>query len=84
MIVPMKPNEVVQRVDRKFGVPLICDDAHIGELVRGRRSPDSEARSIDGSLDQRFLSVRSHRARVSALRSLEKVIMRWMLHAVAM
>jgi type VI secretion system protein VasG len=58
-IVRMKLAKVVQRIERKFNVPLICDDALIGELVRACQLPDSGARNIDSLLDQQILPVLS-------------------------
>ncbi len=58
-IVRMKLDKVAQRIERKFNVPLICDDALIGELVRACRLPDSGARNIDSLLDQQILPVLS-------------------------
>ncbi|WP_213765266.1 type VI secretion system ATPase TssH [Caballeronia sp. dw_19] len=58
-IVRMKLAKVAQRIERKFNVPLICDDALIGELVRACQLPDSGARNIDSLLDQQILPVLS-------------------------
>jgi type VI secretion system protein VasG len=58
-IVRMKLNKVAQRVELKFGLPLRCDDALIGELVRACQLPDSGARNIDSLLDQQILPVLS-------------------------
>ncbi|MGX6998909.1 type VI secretion system ATPase TssH [Caballeronia sp. KNU42] len=58
-IVRMKLAKVAQRIERKFNVPLICDDALISELVRACQLPDSGARDIDSLLDQQILPVLS-------------------------
>jgi len=58
-IVRMKLAKVAQRIERKFNVPLICDDALIEELVRACQLPDSGARNIDSLLDQQILPVLS-------------------------
>jgi type VI secretion system protein VasG len=58
-IVRMKLMKVAQRIERKFDLPLICDDALIGELVRACQLPDSGARNIDSLLDQQILPVLS-------------------------
>jgi type VI secretion system protein VasG len=58
-IVRMKLATVAQRIERKFNVPLICDGALIGELVRACQLPDSGARNIDSLLDQQILPVLS-------------------------
>jgi hypothetical protein len=58
-IVRMKLAKVAQRIERKFNVPLICDDALIGELVCACQLPDSGARNIDSLLDQQILPVLS-------------------------
>ena len=58
-IVRMKLAKVAQRIERKFNVPLICDDALISELVRACQLPDSGARNIDSLLDQQILPVLS-------------------------
>ena len=56
-IVRMKLDKVAQRIERRFNVPLVCDDALIGELVRACQLPDSGARNIDSLLDQQILPV---------------------------
>jgi type VI secretion system protein VasG len=58
-IVRMKLDKVAQRVARKFGVPLLCDEALVAELARACRLPDSGARNIDSLLDQQILPVLS-------------------------
>ncbi|KQR78920.1 ClpV1 family T6SS ATPase [Burkholderia sp. Leaf177] len=58
-IVRMKLAKVAQRIERKFGLPLLCDDALIAELVRACHLPDSGARNIDSLLDQQILPVLS-------------------------
>jgi type VI secretion system protein VasG len=58
-IVRMKLAKVAQRVERRFGVPLACDDALVAELVRACLLPDSGARNIDSLLDQQILPVLS-------------------------
>jgi type VI secretion system protein VasG len=55
--VRMKLDKVAQRIERRFNVPLVCDDALIGELVRACQLPDSGARNIDSLLDQQILPV---------------------------
>ena len=56
-IVRMKLDKVAQRIERRFNVPLVCEDALIGELVRACQLPDSGARNIDSLLDQQILPV---------------------------
>ncbi|SAL70911.1 protease associated ATPase ClpB [Caballeronia choica] len=56
-IVRMKLDKVAQRIERRFNVPLVCDDALIGELVRACQLPDSGARNIHSLLDQQILPV---------------------------
>jgi type VI secretion system protein VasG len=68
-IVRMKLNKVAQRIERKFGLPLLCDDALIGELVRACQLPDSGARNIDSLLDQQILPVLSRELLVRAARN---------------
>jgi type VI secretion system protein VasG len=58
-IVRMKLDKVAQRIERRFGVPLACDDALVAELVRACLLPDSGARNIDSLLDQQILPVLS-------------------------
>jgi type VI secretion system protein VasG len=58
-IVRMKLDRVAQRIGRRFGVPLACDDALVTELVRACLLPDSGARNIDSLLDQQILPVLS-------------------------
>jgi type VI secretion system protein VasG len=58
-IVRMKLDKVAQRIERKFNVPLICEDALVGELVRACQLPDSGARNIDSLLDHQILPVLS-------------------------
>lgn len=58
-IVRMKLGKVADRVARGFGVPLRCDNALVGELVRACLLPDSGARNIDSLLDQQILPVLS-------------------------
>ncbi|CAB3801344.1 Protein ClpV1 [Paraburkholderia ultramafica] len=58
-IVRMKLDRVAQRIERRFGVPLACDDALVAELVRACLLPDSGARNIDSLLDQQILPVLS-------------------------
>ncbi len=58
-IVRMKLAKVAQRIERKFKVPLVCDDALIAELVQACQLPDSGARNIDSLLDQQILPVLS-------------------------
>ncbi|WP_367889775.1 hypothetical protein [Burkholderia sp. S171] len=74
-IVRMKLAKVAQRIERKFNVPLICDDALIGELVRACQLPDSGARNIDSLLDQQILPVLSREllARVAQAKTLHAV-----------
>ncbi|ANB74863.1 ClpV1 family T6SS ATPase [Paraburkholderia phytofirmans OLGA172] len=56
-IVRMKLDKVAQRIVHKFGVPLLCEDALVSELVRACQLPDSGARNIDSLLDQQILPV---------------------------
>lgn len=58
-IVRMKLASVAARIERRFGVPLQCDDALVAELVRACLLPDSGARNIDSLLDQQILPVLS-------------------------
>lgn len=58
-IVQMKLDKVAQRIARKFGLPLHCDDSLIAELARACQLPDSGARNIDSLLDQQILPVLS-------------------------
>jgi type VI secretion system protein VasG len=58
-IVRMKLEKVAQRIARRFGVPLLCDNALIADLVRACQLPDSGARNIDSLLDQQILPVLS-------------------------
>ncbi|CAG9182379.1 Protein ClpV1 [Cupriavidus laharis] len=59
MIVRIKLAKVADRIARRFGVPLRCDDTLVGELVRACLLPDSGARNIDSLLDQQILPVLS-------------------------
>jgi type VI secretion system protein VasG len=56
-IVRMKLAKVATRIERRFGVPLQCEDALVAELVRACLLPDSGARNIDSLLDQQILPV---------------------------
>ncbi len=58
-IVRMKLGTVTDRIARRFGVPLRCDDTLAAELVRSCLLPDSGARNIDSLLDQQILPVLS-------------------------
>ncbi|WP_175948447.1 type VI secretion system ATPase TssH [Burkholderia pyrrocinia] len=58
-IVQMKLDKVAQRIERRFGVPLVCDGTLVAELVRACQLPDSGARNIDSLLDQQILPVLS-------------------------
>jgi type VI secretion system protein VasG len=58
-IVQMKLNKVAQRIQRKFALPLHCDNSLIVELARACQLPDSGARNIDSLLDQQILPVLS-------------------------
>lgn len=58
-IVRMKLSRMADRIARRFGVPLHCDDALVAELVRACLLPDSGARNIDSLLDQQILPVLS-------------------------
>ncbi|PCE27327.1 ClpV1 family T6SS ATPase [Paraburkholderia acidicola] len=58
-IVRMKLDEVAQRIERRFGVPLVCEEPLVAELVRACQLPDSGARNIDSLLDQQILPVLS-------------------------
>lgn len=59
LIVRMKLGKVADRIARRFGVPLRCDDTLVAELVRACLLPDSGARNIDSLLDQQILPVLS-------------------------
>ncbi|WP_066733369.1 type VI secretion system ATPase TssH [Cupriavidus sp. D384] len=56
-IVRMKLEKAARRVERRFGVPLHCDEGLAKELVRACLLPDSGARNIDSLLDQQILPV---------------------------
>ncbi|WP_027211773.1 type VI secretion system ATPase TssH [Burkholderia sp. WSM2232] len=58
-IVQMKLDKVARRIEKRFDVPLVCDDALVAELVRACLLPDSGARNIDSLLDQQILPVLS-------------------------
>jgi len=58
-IVRMKLAKITERIERRFNVPLYCDDALVEELVRACLLPDSGARNIDSLLDQQILPVLS-------------------------
>ncbi|SCU74078.1 Protein ClpV1 [Cupriavidus necator] len=58
-IVRMKLGKVADRIARRFGVPLQCDDTLVAELVRACLLPDSGARNVDSLLDQQILPVLS-------------------------
>jgi type VI secretion system protein VasG len=58
-IVRMKLDEVARRIEHKFAVPLVCDDALVEELVCACLLPDSGARNIDSLLDQQILPILS-------------------------
>lgn len=58
-IVQMKLDKVAQRIARKFGLPLYCDESLIAELARACQLPDTGARNIDSLLDQQILPVLS-------------------------
>ncbi len=58
-IVRMKLSKVGDRIERRFGVPLQCNEALVTELVRACLLPDSGARNIDSLLDQQILPVLS-------------------------
>ncbi|WER48132.1 type VI secretion system ATPase TssH [Cupriavidus sp. WKF15] len=58
-IVRMKLGKVADRIARRYGVPLRCDDSLVAELVRACLLPDSGARNIDSLLDQQILPVLS-------------------------
>ncbi|CAB3677424.1 Protein ClpV1 [Paraburkholderia sediminicola] len=58
-IVRMKLDKVARRIERRFGVPLVCNDALVNELVHACQLPDSGARNIDSLLDQQILPVLS-------------------------
>ena len=59
LIVRMKLDKVALRIKRRFGAPLVCDDALVAELVGACLLPDSGARNIDSLLDQQILPVLS-------------------------
>jgi type VI secretion system protein VasG len=56
-ILRMKLDKVARRIERRFNVPFVCDDALICELLRACQSPDTGARNIDSLLDQQILPV---------------------------
>jgi type VI secretion system protein VasG len=58
-IVRMKLDKVARRIDRRFNLPLVCDESLVAELVRACQLPDSGARNIDSLLDQQILPVLS-------------------------
>ncbi|SFU23736.1 type VI secretion system ATPase TssH [Paraburkholderia aspalathi] len=58
-IVRMKLDKVARRIERRFGVPLVCNDALVSELAHACQLPDSGARNIDSLLDQQILPVLS-------------------------
>ncbi|MGC2970038.1 type VI secretion system ATPase TssH [Paraburkholderia aspalathi] len=58
-IVRMKLDKVARRIERRFGVPLVCNDALVNELVHACQLPDTGARNIDSLLDQQILPVLS-------------------------
>ena len=64
----MKLDKVAQRVERRFGVPLIGDDSLVRELVRACQLPDSGARNVDSLLDQQILPVLSRELLVRVAR----------------
>jgi type VI secretion system protein VasG len=59
LIVRMKLDKVAQRIKIRYGIPLVCDDALVAELVSACLLPDSGARNIDSLLDQQILPVLS-------------------------
>ena len=59
LIVRMKLGKVARRIKHRFGMPLVCDDALVTELVSACLLPDSGARNIDSLLDQQILPVLS-------------------------
>ena len=59
LIVRMKLDKVAQRIKIRYGIPLVCDDALVAELVNACLLPDSGARNIDSLLDQQILPVLS-------------------------
>ncbi|UIF87512.1 type VI secretion system ATPase TssH [Cupriavidus sp. UYPR2.512] len=58
-IVRMKLGKVANRIARRFGVPLQCDDTLVAELVQACLLPDTGARNIDSLLNQQILPVLS-------------------------
>jgi type VI secretion system protein VasG len=58
-IVRMKLGKVADRIARRFGVPLQCDDTVVAELAQACLLPDTGARNIDSLLDQQILPVLS-------------------------
>lgn len=65
-IVRMKLAKVAGRIERRFGVPLLCDDALVAELVGACLLPDAGARNVDSLLDQQILPVLSRELLVRA------------------
>jgi type VI secretion system protein VasG len=58
-IVRMKLARVAARIERRFRLPLVFDEALVAALARACRLPDSGARNIDSLLDQQILPVLS-------------------------
>ncbi|EHP40169.1 Chaperone ClpB [Cupriavidus basilensis OR16] len=75
LIVRMKLGKVADRIARRFGVPLRCDDTLVAELVRACLLPDSGARNIDSLLDQQILPVLSREllARMAGQQTLSSI-----------
>ncbi|MCA3231738.1 MAG: type VI secretion system ATPase TssH, partial [Cupriavidus sp.] len=65
-IVRMKLAKVAGRIERRFGVPLLCNDALVAELVGACLLPDAGARNVDSLLDQQILPVLSRELLVRA------------------
>jgi len=58
-IARMKLDKVAERIARRFGVTMTCDETLIAELVSACQLPDSGARNIESLLDQQILPVLS-------------------------
>jgi type VI secretion system protein VasG len=65
-IVRMKLAKVAGRIERRFGVPLLCNGALVAELVGACLLPDAGARNVDSLLDQQILPVLSRELLVRA------------------
>ena len=65
-IIRVKLAKVAGRIERRFGVPLLCNDALVAELVGACLLPDAGARNVDSLLDQQILPVLSRELLVRA------------------